>query len=164
MDLLTPGIGLVVWQSVVFLILVFLLAKFAWKPILDSLKIRDESIEEALQSAEKAREEMSNLKDDNEKLLSEARAEREELLKEAQKTANVMKEEAKQEASKMAQKIIDDAKAGIEAEKAAALAEVRALVVDLSVEIAEKVIRKNFDNEKAQKTLVSEFLADKNIN
>ena len=164
MELLTPGIGLVVWQSVVFLVLVFLLAKFAWRPILDSLKIRDESIEEALQSAEKAREEIQDLKADNEKLLTEARAERDELLKDAQKAANTIKEEAKQEASKMAQKIIDDAKSGIEAEKAAALAEVRTLVVDLSVEIAEKVIKKNFDNEKAQKELVSDFLADKNIN
>lgn len=164
MELLTPGIGLVVWQSVVFLILVFLLAKFAWRPILDSLKIRDESIEEALLAAEKARDEIGDLKADNEKLLAEARAEREELLKDAQKSANAIKDDAKQEASKMAQKIIEDARTGIEAEKAAALSEVRALVVDLSVEIAEKVIQKNFDNEKAQKELVADYLADKNIN
>lgn len=164
MELLTPGIGLVVWQSIVFLILVFLLAKFAWRPILDSLKIRDESIEEALLSAEKAREEIGDLKADNEKLLAEARAEREELLKDAQKSANAIKDDAKQEASKMAQRIVEDARTGIEAEKAAALAEVRALVVDLSVEIAEKVIQKNFDNEKAQKELVADYLADKNIN
>ena len=164
MDLLTPGIGLIFWQSLVFIILVFLLAKFAWRPILDSLKIRDESIEEALQMAEKARLEMGDLKADNEKLMLEARSEREALLKEAAKAANTIKEEAKLDAQKMSTKIVEDAKASIDAEKAAALAEVRTLVIDLSVEIAEKVVRKQFGDEKSQKALVSDFLADKNIN
>ena len=164
MDLLTPGLGLIFWQSLVFLILVFLLGKFAWKPILDSLKIRDESIEEALQAAEQARAEMSSLQADNEKLFADARAEREVMLKEANDIANSIKESAKQEAVDMGKKIIEDAKAGIEAEKAAALAEVRRLVVDLSVEMTEKVIRKNFGDAKSQKALVSEFLAEKNIN
>lgn len=164
MELLTPGIGLIFWQALVFVILVFLLAKFAWRPILDSLKIRDESIEEALQMAEKARLEMSDLKADNENLMLEARSEREIVLKEAVKAANTIKEEAKVDAQQMAAKIVEDAKASIDAEKAAALAEVRKLVVDLSVEIAEKVVRKDFGDAKAQKALVSEFLADKNIN
>lgn len=164
MDLLTPGVGLIFWQSLVFLILVFLLAKFAWKPILDSLKIRDESIEEALQSAEQARLEMVNLQADNEKLFADARAEREVMLKEATDVANSIKEEAKAEAVKLSKKIVEDAKEGIEAEKTAALAEVRTLVVDLSIEITEKVIRKDFGDAKSQRALVSEFLADTNIN
>jgi F-type H+-transporting ATPase subunit b len=164
MELLTPGIGLIFWQTVVFLILVFLLAKFAWRPILDSLKIREESIQEALQAAENARLEMTDLQADNDKLLAAARAEREALMKEAVQVAKAIKEEAKEDAAKMGQKIIEDAKAGIEAEKASALAEVRTLVVDLSVEMAEKVIRKSLGDEESQKALVAEFLADKNIN
>ena len=164
MDLLTPGIGLIFWQSLVFILLVFLLAKFAWRPILDSLKIREESIQEALEAAENARLEMSDLKADNDAMIVEARAERETMLKDATQTANSIKEEAKLDAAKMGQKIVEDAKAGIEAEKQAALAEVRALVIDLSVEMAEKVIRKSLGDEKSQKALVSEFLADKNIN
>jgi len=164
MDLLTPGIGLIFWQSLVFLMLVFLLAKFAWKPILDSLKIRDESSEEALQAAEQARSEMVDLQADNEKLFADARAEREVMLKEAADVANSIREDAKEEASKMSKKIVEDAKAGIEAEKTAALAEVRTLVVDLSVEMTEKVIRKSLGDAKSQKALISEFLTDRNIN
>ena len=164
MELLTPGIGLIFWQVVIFLLLVVLLGMFAWRPILDSLKIREESIEEALRSADEAREEMSKLQADNEKLLAQAREERDVLLKEAAKIAGQLKDEAKEDAKKITSKLIEDAKASIVSEKEAALKEVRNQVAELSVEIAEKLIRKSLGDEKSQKTLVDEFLAGKNIN
>lgn len=164
MELLTPGIGLIFWQVVIFLLLVVLLGVFAWRPILDSLKIREESIEEALRSADEAREEMSKLQADNEKLLVKAREERDVLLKEAAKIAGQFKDEAKEDAKKITSKLIEDAKASIISEKEAALKEVRNQVAELSVEIAEKLIRKSLGDEKSQKTLVDEFLAGKNIN
>ena len=164
MDLLTPGLGLIFWQAVIFLLLVFLLGKFAWRPILDSLRIREESIEEALQAADEAREEMSQLQSENEKLLAEAREERDVLLKEASKIASELKDEAKVDAKKITAKMIEDAKASIISEKNAALKDVRDQVAELSVEIAEKLIRKSLGDDKAQKTLVNEFLAEKNVN
>ena len=164
MELLTPGIGLIFWQVVIFLLLVVLLGMFAWRPILDSLKIREESIEEALRSADEAREEMSKLQADNEKLLAQAREERDVLLKEAAKIAGQLKDEAKEAAKKITSKLIEDAKASIVSEKEAALKEVRNQVAELSVEIAEKLIRKSLGDERSQKTLVDEFLAGKNIN
>jgi F-type H+-transporting ATPase subunit b len=164
MELLTPGIGLIFWQVVIFLMLVILLGIFAWRPILDSLKIREESISEALRSADDAREEMSNLQAENEKLLVKAREERDILLKEASKLAGNLKEDAKEDAKKITAKMIEDAKSSIISEKEAALKEVRNQVAELSVEIAEKLIRKSLGDEKSQKTLVDEFLASKNIN
>jgi F-type H+-transporting ATPase subunit b len=164
MELLTPGIGLIFWQVVIFLLLVVLLGVFAWRPILDSLRIREESIAEALRSADEAREEMSKLTADNEKLLAKAREERDILLKEAAKIAGQLKDEAKDDAKKITSKLIEDAKASIISEKEAALKEVRNQVAELSVEIAEKLIRKSLGDEKSQRTLVEEFLAGKNIN
>ena len=164
MDVLTPGIGLIFWPAVVFLLLVLLLGKFAWRPILDSLRIREESIEEALRAAEEARAEMARLKADNEKLMAQAREERDAMLKEAAKMANQRKEEAKEEARKISAKMIEDARAAIEAEKEAALKEVKNQVAELSVEIAEKLIRKTLGDKKAQQALVKEFLAEANLN
>jgi F-type H+-transporting ATPase subunit b len=164
MELLTPGLGLIFWQAVIFLLLVLLLGKFAWRPILDSLRIREESIEEALRSADEAREEMAKLQSDNEKLLVEAREERDVLLKEASKMASELKDEAKDEAKKITAKMMDDAKSAITSEKEAALKEVRDQVAELSVEIAEKLIRKSLGDDKSQKALVNDFLAEKNIN
>ncbi len=164
MELLIPNPGLVFWTGIAFLMLVFLLTKFAWKPILQTLKIREESIDEALKAAELAREEMGELKADNEKLLVKAREEREQLLRDASKAASMIKEEAKTDAEIISKRMMEDAKAGIEAEKQSALAEVRSQVANLSVEIAEKIIRKNLENDKAQKALVDEFLNDKSFN
>ena len=164
MELLTPGIGLIFWQTVIFLTLLFILTKFAWKPILNALRIREESIEEALSSAHKAKEEIENLKSDNAKLLEEARHERERILKEARETANDFKEQAKNEATEMADKIVKDAKASIESEKMAAMADVKNKVAELSLEVAEKVLRKQLDNEKEQKKLIGEYLKDVKLN
>lgn len=164
MELLTPGVGLIFWQLVVFLLLVFVLGKFAWKPILNALKIREESIEEALNTAEQARQEMEKLKADNAKLLDEARHEREEMLKEARTTANAIKDEARADASKATEKMITDARAAIEAEKKAAMADVRNQITDLSIMITEKVLLEKLSQDKAQKDLINNYIKELKLN
>lgn len=164
MELLTPGSGLIIWQAIIFLALILLLRKFAWGPIISSLKQREEDISGALAAAEAAKNEMASLKADNDKLLAEARQERDAMLKEALSTANKIKEEAKEDTSKITAKMIEDAKATIENEKKAALADVKTQVAMLSLEITEKLIRKQFGDDKAQKALVDEFVKDLNLN
>lgn len=164
MDLLIPGTGLFILQTVGFLLLLFLLGKFAWKPILAGLKEREETIEGALKSAEQAKEEMAALKADNEKLLAEARAERDVILKEATAAANKIKEEAKEETTKITSKMIEEAKATIENEKRAALADVKTQVATLSLDITEKLLRKQLADQKEQKALVDEFVKELNLN
>ena len=163
-DLLSPGTGLIIYQAIGFLILLFILGKFAWKPILASLKEREQTIESALLAAEQAKNDMQALQADNEKLLAEARSERDAILKEAMATANSIKEEAKEETSKITAKMLEDAKAVIENEKRAALAEVKTQVAALSLEITEKVIRKQLSDKKAQEALVDEYVKDLNLN
>ncbi|MDN4166138.1 F0F1 ATP synthase subunit B [Cytophagales bacterium LB-30] len=164
MDLLIPGSGLFIWQLVGFLVLFFLLSKFAWRPILDALKVREMSIQEALESAESAKAEMAKLQADNKKLLEEARIERDAILKEALTAANAIREEAKEEATKIGNKMIADAKAVIATEKNAALNELKNHVATLSIDIAEKVIRKNLSSDKAQKDMVEELVKDIKVN
>jgi F-type H+-transporting ATPase subunit b len=164
MELLTPGFGLLFWQVVVFVGLLFLLKKFAWGPILDSLKIREENIQDALDSAKAAKEEMAKLNADNEKLLVEARVERDLIIKSATQAANSLKESAKVDAQVISDKIIEDAKSEIENQKNAALAEVKNQVIKLSVEISEKLIRQSLGDEKSKKSLVQSYLKDKNLN
>jgi F-type H+-transporting ATPase subunit b len=164
MDLLTPGTGLIVWQAIVFLLLVLLLSKLAWKPILSSLKEREQSIQSALDTAEKARAEMTRLQADNEKLLKEAREERDKMLKEAREVTNRMKEEAQLDAKKAADKIIDDARAAIQIEKQAAMKDVRTQVAMFSLQVAERLMKKNLSTDKAQKELVEEFIKDLKVN
>jgi F-type H+-transporting ATPase subunit b len=163
-DLLTPGIGLIIWQTLVFLLLVVLLAKLAWKPILKSLKDREDSIQSALDTAERARLEMAQLKSDNEKLLKEAREERDKILREAREVSNRIKDEAQADAKKSADRIIDDARAAINIEKQAALKDVRTQVALFSLEVAEKLVRKNLSDDKAQKDLVESFVKDIKVN
>jgi F-type H+-transporting ATPase subunit b len=164
MDLLTPGTGLIFWQAVVFIALFFFLAKFAWKPILSSLKEREESIQLALDSAEKAKEEMAKLQAGNEQLLKQAREERDKIIRDARDAANRMHDQAQQDAKKTADKLIEDAKAVINTEKNAALRDVKAQVAMFSLQIAEKLIKKNLSNDQAQKDLVSEFLKETKLN
>ena len=151
MDLITPGSGLIFWQLFGFLGLLFILIKFAWKPMLSALEERESSIENSLKAAESARNEMANLKADNEKLLAEARLERDTILKKAQEVSVKMIEEAKNEAAKVAAQQIENAKAVIETEKKAALAEVKTQVAFLTLEVTEKLLRKNLSEDKAQK-------------
>ena len=164
MELLTPGTGLIIWQLIIFLLLFFLLAKLAWKPIINSLKEREQSIQEALDTAEKARLEMSRLKADNENLLKLAREEREKILRDARDASNRIKDEAQVDAKKAAERIIEDARVAINTEKIAALKEVKALVANLSIEIASKILQKNLADDKAQKNLTQEYIKDLKLN
>ena len=164
MELLTPGYGLIFWQIVVFLLLFFLLAKMAWKPILSSLKEREASIQNSLDSAERAKDEMAALKADNEKLLKEAREERDKILRDARDAANRLHDQAQTDAKKAADKMIEDAKSVIQTEKQAALRDVKAQVAMFSLEVAEKLIKKKKEKDKDQKDLVDRFINDLKIN
>ncbi len=164
MELLTPGSGLIVWQLVIFIGLFLLLAKYAWSPILGSLKERETSIQQALDAAEKAKAEMASLKSDNEKLLKEARQERDKILKEAREAGNRLHDQAQADAKKTADKMIEDAKAIIQSEKNAALRDVREQVASFSLEIAEKLLKKNLSTDKAQKDLVDGYVKDLKMN
>ena len=158
------SIGLFFWQLVLFIGLVLLLRKFAWKPILDAVEKREDGIKDALDAAEKAKLEMTNLQADNEKLLKEARAEREAMLKEARDIKNNTIETAKDEAQEQANKIIEQAQAAIESEKKAAMAELKNHVAGLSLEIAEKVVRTELSNKDKQLQLVETMLGEKSLN
>lgn len=164
MDLLTPETGLLFWQIVVFVGLFLLLTKFAWKPIINSLKEREDSIQQALDAAEKAKMEMASLKSDNEKLLKEARAERDRILREAHAASNRMQEEAQAAAKKSADKIIEDAKSVINTEKQAALSDIKAQVAMFSLEIAEKLIKKNLSGDSSQRALTETLLHEIKLN
>ncbi|EKB48412.1 F0F1 ATP synthase subunit B [Cecembia lonarensis] len=164
MDLIIPGSGLIIWQIIGFSILLYILAKFAWKPILSALEEREKSIEDALKSAEIARNEMANLKAENEKILQEAKIERDQMLLKATDTAKQIIEEAKEKAQQEGAKMIENAKAAIETEKLAALEEVKVQVGVLSLNIAEKLLKKNFAEDAAQKALVEELVKDLKLN
>ena len=164
MELLTPSTGLFFWQLIVFVGLFFILAKYAWKPMLAGMKERETFIQQALDSAEKAKFEMASLKSDNEKLLKEAREERDRILREARQAAIAINGQAQTEAKRNADRLIEDAKSVIQVEKQAALRDVRAQVALFSLEIAEKLIKKNLSTEPAQKALVEEFIKDLKLN
>lgn len=164
MDLLAPDFGLIIWQTLTLLVVLFILGKFAWKPITQAIHDREASIEEALESADKAKKEMENLKAENEKLQQEARQERDKIIKEANQTAEKIKEEAREEANKISSKMINDAKASIENEKQAALTDVKRQVGDMAIQIAEKILREKLDDEKSQKELVESYVEDLNLN
>jgi len=164
MDLITPELGLIFWTTLSFVILVFLLGKFAWKPILKSVNDREEGIQNALESAEKARLEMQNLNADNERILKEARAERELMMKEAREIKAKMITDAKDEAQVQANKMIEQAQTAIESEKKTAMAELKNHVAGLSVEIAEKVIREELSNKDKQLKLVESMLDEAKLN
>jgi len=160
MDLITPEIGLIFWTALTFAILLFVLRKFAWKPILGAVSDREEGIKTALASAEEAKREMENLQADNERILKEARLEREAMLKEARELKDKMITDAKEEAQVQAGKMIEQAQAAIESEKKSAMAELKSHVAGLSVEIAEKVVRAELSNKNKQLELVEEMLAE----
>ena len=164
MELLTPGFGLVVWTVITFLILFFLLKKFAWKPILGAVHDRETSIKSALDSAEAARREMENLQADNERILQVARVERDALLKDARSMKDKMISDATTEAQAKADQIIKNAQIAIQSEKQSALAELKSQVGKLSVEIAEKVVREELSNKDKQAKLVESMLGDVTLN
>lgn len=162
--LVKPDIGLLFWTVVTFLILLVLLRKFAWKPILNAVQSREESIDNALNEAEKAREEMAQLKSDNERIQKEARKEREEILKEARDLKDSIITEAKDKAGSEADRIIENAREQIQNEKMAAITELKNQVGRMSIEIAEKILRKELDSKQNHEQLVEEQLEDFKLN
>ena len=164
MKLVTPDIGLLFWMLVSFGIVLFLLKKFAWKPILASLKTREESISEALNTAKKAKEEMLSLKADNEKLIQQARAERDVMLKEARDTKDAIIAESKSKAQSEANKIMASARETINTEKNAAIAELKNQVASMSIDIAEKILRQELSKDEKQKSLMENLMKDISLN
>lgn len=156
--------GLFVVSTILLLALIGLMVKFAWKPILTSLEERESGIEDALAAAENARKEMQNLTADNERLAKEARAERDAMMKEARDIRDKMIAEAKEDAKEVTTKLIETAQASIQQEKQAALAELKKNVAELSIGIAESVIKKELSNKKDQLKLVEETLKDVTLN
>ena len=156
--------GLFIWQIVIFVGLIFLLKKFAWKPILDAVNDREEGIKNALLSAENARKEMQNLQADNQRILQEARLERDNMLKDAREMKEKMVADAKNEAQVQGLKMIEQAKAAIEGEKNAAMAELKLQVSTLSLSIAEKLLKDELSNKEAQTKLVEKLLGDVKLN
>ncbi len=156
--------GLFIWQFILFIVIVFVLKKFAWKPILNAVNEREEGIKNALQSAEEAKKEMQNLKADNERLLAEARAERDAMIKEAREIKDKMIADAKEEAQTQGAKMIEQAKVTIQGEKNAAMAELKNQVSSLSLEIAEKVLKSELSDKENQTKLVEKMLGDLKLN
>ena len=158
------SVGLFFWQTILFLILLFILKKYSWKPILDSVSERENTIRESLDSAEKAKKELAELQSKNESLIAEAKIERDALLKEARELKDKIVGDAKGEAKEEADKIVQAAHAAIEAEKAGAIAEMKSEMASLSIEIAKKIIRKELSNNDKQKSLANELVADIKLN
>jgi len=154
------SIGLFFWQTIIFILLIFLLKKYAWKPILDAVNEREEGIKNALLSAEKAKEEMASLQSDNEETLKKARAERDTLLKEAREIKQQLIDDAKNEAQSEAKKIISQAQETIQNEKKAAISDLKNQVASLSIDIAEKVLKEKLSDDKTQMNLVKDLVKD----
>jgi F-type H+-transporting ATPase subunit b len=159
-----PDTGLLIWMMITFLIVLILLRKFAWKPILKMIKDREDSIDGALKSAENAKLEMQNLKSDNEKILAQARNERDMMMKEARDMKDAIVGEAKGKAKEEADKILSSAREAIQNEKMAAITELKNQVALLSVEIAEKILKRELSDENKQKDLIGDLLKDTKLN
>lgn len=163
-SLTSPAIGTIFWSALIFLLFFFLLAKFAWKPILSMVKEREESIKNSLDAAAKAREEMVKLQGDNEEILRQAREEREVILKEARDIRDKMISEGKTKASSEAEKLVAKAKNDIELEKSKALSEIHDLVANLSVDIASKLLGEKLNKDAEQQKLIDKYLNELNVN
>ncbi len=159
-----PDTGLLIWMMITFLIVLILLRKFAWKPILKMIKDREESIDGALKSAENAKLEMQNLKSDNEKILAQARSERDQMMKDARDMKDSIVGEAKGKAKEEADKMLTSAREAIQNEKMAAITELKNQVALLSVEIAEKILKRELSDENKQKDLIGDLLKDTKLN
>jgi len=164
MDLVTPNPGTIFWMLIIFGIVVFILRKFAWMPILSALKDREESIANALNSAEEAKKEVAGLKADNEKIIIEARKEKDIILKEAKVIKEKIVAEAKVQANAETLKSIEHARQQIQSEKNAAISEIKKQVAELSVLIAEKVIKKELSNQGEQEKMVDGLIDDIKLN
>ncbi len=164
MDLLTPDLGLLFWQAIVFLGLFLILRTFAWKPITDSLNERENNIQSALDLAEKTRLEMTALKADNEKLLAQARSEREVILRGAKEIADKMVADSRDKAEAEGRRMLEQAREAMQNERQALVAEMKKEIVTLSLDIAEKVLRKELSDKTAQENLVSDLVSNSRLN
>ena len=162
--MIEPGIGLLFWMTLTFIILLFLLAKFAWKPILNAVNDREVTIIDALNQAKLVKQEMAQLKEDNERILREARAERDGILKEAREMKDKIVNEAKERAKVEGEKMIAAARQSIQSEKNAAMADIKSQIGTLSVNIAENILREKLNNDGAQNALVENILNKSNLN
>lgn len=164
MSLINPGFGLIIWMTIALLVVLFVLKKYAWKPIMNALKEREGSIEDSLRAADKAREEMKDLKLDNEKLLRDAKDERDALMREARVIKEKIIEQAKERAGMEANNIVESAKKRIENEKKAALVEIKNTIATTAIEIAEKILREEFKDKKKQAAYIEEMLKETRLN
>lgn len=164
MDLVTPHIGLIFWMTLSFAVVVWILGKYAWKPVMKGLKEREDSIENALKAAEKAREEMSQLTFNNEQLIKEAKNERDLMLRDARKIRDNIINEAKTKAEAEANRIIETAKDNIHFEKMAAITDLKNQLAILSIEIAEKILKEELSKSERQKELMKKLLNEINFN
>ena len=162
--MIEPGIGLLFWMTLTFIILLFLLAKFAWKPILNAVNEREVSIQDALNQAQLAKEEMAQLKSDNERIIREAKADRDAILKEAREIKEKIVSDAKDIAKVEGDKMIAQARQSIVAEKSAAVAEIKNQIGSLSVQIAESILKQKLDTTDAHNQLVENILKQPNQN
>lgn len=164
MDLVTPGIGLIFWTTLVFLILMLLLRVFAWKPINKAVNKRNDSIEEALAQAEIARNEMKQLQDDHAQMMEKARAERDQIFADAREMKEQIIQKAKDDTAKMVEKMKADALSDIEGQKQAAINELRQQMASFSIDIAEKVLKSELEDKNKQEALVNKLLDDVKLN
>ncbi len=164
MSLLTPHLGFFVWTLVAFIVVLFLLRKFAWKPILKSLNERENNIANSIAAAEKVRAEMAQMKSENEELLAKAREERAQLLKEARETKDRIINDAKEQAKTEANKIIAETQAAIEVQKMAALTDVKNQVGKMVIEVSEKVLRRELENKASQEAHIKELVEEVKLN
>jgi F-type H+-transporting ATPase subunit b len=164
LDLVTPGIGLIFWTSIVFLLLVLILKKYAWKPILDAVDKRSKSIEDAINAADEAKSSLAQLNEERAKIKKESLADRDALLKDAAETKNQIIAEAKTKAKEETDKILNNAREVIKTEKLAAITELKNQVAVLSLEIAEKIVKDQLSSDDKQKALVDSMIKDVNLN
>ncbi len=162
--LLNPGIGLIFWMSVIFLIVLLILGKWGWPVLIQGIKKREEDIRNSLQAAKKAQEEMKQLKSDNEQLLLEAKKERDQLLKEAKQVKDQIIEDARKQAVLESDKIISEARENIQAEKRQAVEELKEQVSLFSIEIAEKILRQEVADKQRSEQIISEEMQNINFN
>jgi F-type H+-transporting ATPase subunit b len=164
MQLLTPALGLIVWTLLAFLVVYFILKKFAWPAIVGGLKKREQTIADSLATAEKIKAEMAQMKSENEALLAKAREERAMMLKEARETKDKIINEAKEQSKIEANKIISEAQAAIDTQKMAALTEVKNEVGKLVIEVTEKILRKELSNKEAQEAHIKDLVNEVKLN
>ncbi|MBP6977056.1 MAG: F0F1 ATP synthase subunit B [Lentimicrobiaceae bacterium] len=164
MELINPGIGLIFWMTISFLLLMFILGKFAWKPIMKALRNREDHIENALMAAEKTRQEMKDLKSEHLQLLAEARDEKDKMLREAKAIQESIIDKARTEANAEYNRIIETARENIQYEKMAAITDLKNQLAQLSIEIAEKVLKEELSGTDDQKRLINKLIDEVEIN